>query len=437
MKLKEEFMELTQPVSMTTKKSFTMPQASLLTLALGGLSIGMTEFMMMGVLPDVAKTLSISIPSAGNLISIYALGVVTGAPLMVAIAGKYSPKKVLIALMLLFGFFNAMFAWAPDYKWLLASRFFSGLPHGAFFGIGAVVASRLAEKGKEARSVSVMFGGLTLANIIGVPIGTYIGHNLSWRISFLIVAVIALLAAASIKRWMPALPAPKQTSFKSSLKAFTKPEPWLIILMASIGSGGLFAWISYIAPLMTQVAGFSNNALTIIMIVAGIGMATGNILGGRLADKFSPLKTIGFLLITMMASLVIVALTAQFKLPAVLMTFITGTIAFALVAPMQILIIKAAEGSEMLASASLQASLNMGNALGAYLGGMPLAAGFGYTSSEYVGAGLVLIGLVFCMILMRRDAKTPLPAVVAAPVMGTNRIIRKVQQRVEKNIFSN
>ncbi len=387
------------------QKSLSLPSLSILTLAVGGLSIGMTEFMMMGVLPDVAKSLSVSIPQAGHLISAYALGVVIGAPLTAMIAGKYSPKKVLIWLMVIYGIFNAIFASAPTFPLLLIARFFAGLPHGAFFGIGAVVASRLAEKGKEARAVAVMFAGLTIANIIGVPLGTYIGHELSWRISFYGIAVIAFVAAGSIKQWMPALPAAPENNFKNSLKAFTQPEPWLIIAMASIGSGGLFAWISYIAPLMTHVAHFSANALTLIMIIAGIGMTVGNMIGGRLADRFSPLKTAGILLLSMMASLLIVSLTAQYQVPAVIMTFVTAAIAFALVAPMQMLIIKAAAGSEMLASASLQASLNIGNAIGAFLGGLPIAAGFGYISSEYVGIGLVLTGFVFCLILMRRQKK--------------------------------
>ena len=384
-------------------KFFSFPKLSILTLAVGGLSIGMTEFMMMGVLPDIAKSLSVGIPQAGHLISAYALGVVIGAPLTAMIAGRYSPKKVLVWLMVIYGVFNALFASAPNFTLLMIARFFTGLPHGAFFGIGAVVASRLAQKGKEARAVAVMFAGLTFANIIGVPLGTYIGHNFSWRISFYLIAAIAFLAAASIRKWMPTLPAAPENNFKNSLKAFAKPNPWLIIAMASIGSGGLFAWISYIAPLMTQVAHFSSNALTVIMVIAGIGMTVGNIVGGRLADAFSPLKTTGILLLSMIASLFIVSLTAQYQAAAVIMTFITASIAFALVAPMQVLIIKAAAGSEMLASASLQASLNIGNAIGAFLGGLPIAAGYSYITSEYVGMGLVFTGLLFCFVLLRKQ----------------------------------
>jgi DHA1 family arabinose polymer transporter-like MFS transporter len=372
---------------------------SLLTLTLGGVVIGMTEFGMMGVLPDVAHSLGISIPRAGNLISIYALGVIIGAPLMTALTGHFAPKKVLMGLMLMFTLFNTLFALAPSYGLLMAARLCAGLPHGAFFGMGAVVASRLSEPGREARSVSMMFAGLTIANIIGVPLGTYIGHHLSWRISFLIIAGVALIAAGGIKQWMPNITPSASGSFAKSLHVFRRGDFWLIIGICAIGTGGLFTWISYIAPLMTEVVGFSADSVTYIMVIAGAGMAVGNFVGGRLADRFSPLKTTSSLLVSMIASLLLIVVLAHFKAPSLVMTFLTGGVAFAIIAPMQMLMIRAAKGSEMLASSVLQASANIGNALGAYLGGLPLRAGYDYTSPEYVGMGLAFTGFVFCLVL--------------------------------------
>lgn len=377
----------------------------LISLTIGGFVIGMTEFMMMGVLPDVARTLHVSIPTAGHLISIYALGVVIGAPLMVGLTGKFPPKIVLMSLMGMFFVSNTLFAVAPGFGLLMVVRLFAGLPHGAFFGMGAVVASRLAEPGREARAVSVMFAGLTIANIIGVPLGTYIGHHISWRLSFLMIAAISLIATGTIKLWMPVLSAPDNPGFLNSMKVFKKPELWLIIGVSAIGTGGMFAWISYIAPLMTEVAGFSSNVITGIMVIAGIGMAAGNFAGGRLADRYSPLITTSILLLCMIAALLLFTVVIHLKVAAIFMTFITGAVGFAVIAPMQMLIIQSAKGSEMLASSVLQASANMGNALGAFLGGLPIAAGLGYTSPEFIGAGLAFTGFIFCMLLVWRTKR--------------------------------
>lgn len=378
---------------------------SLLTLTLGGLGIGITEFVMMGLLPDIAKDLNITIPQAGHLISSYALGVVVGAPVLVAIAGSYPPKKILLALMVMFTAFNALSAFSPDYMTMLAARFLAGLPHGAFFGVGSVVASRIAGKGKEAQAVSLMFAGLTIANVIGVPLGTYIGHHYSWRYTFVIIVMVGLITLLSLKLWMPNLSATKDRDLRKELAFFKLPEAWLIILMIAIGTGGLFSWYSYIAPLLTDVSGFSPDSITYILVLAGLGMLVGNFIGGKLADRFSPAKASVSLLIAMAVTLFIVHYISGNQILSLVMTFITGAVAFALAAPIQMLMINTAKGSEMIAASVSQASFNIGNALGAFLGGLPLAAGYDYTSPVWVGTVMALTGALFAWMLISRNKK--------------------------------
>lgn len=378
---------------------------SLLPLALGGLTIGITEFVMMGLLPDIAADLNISIPQAGHLISSYALGVVIGAPLLVIAGRNFAPKKMLLAMALMLTLFNALSIIAPGYNLLFASRFLSGLPHGAFFGVGAVVASRLADKGREARAISIMFAGLTIANVVGVPLGTYIGHNYSWRYTFVIITIIGLITFISLLLWMPNLESKKTESIKSQLKFFTRAEAWLIITIVAVGTGGLFCWISYIAPLLTDISGFSAEQVPYILILAGVGMVVGNFVGGRLADRFSPATTVLTLLLIMAINLLTVFFFSDIKIISLLLVFLTGSLSFAVVAPVQMLMIQAAKGAEMIASASIQASFNIGNALGAFLGGLPLVAGYNYASPNLVGVAMALTGSLTALILINRTRK--------------------------------
>lgn len=378
---------------------------SLIALSLGGLTIGITEFVMMGLLPDIASDMKVSIPVAGYLISSYALGVVIGAPLLVIAGRNYAPKKMLLILALMLAVFNALSIIAPDYNVLFASRFLSGLPHGAFFGVGAVVASRLADRGKEAQAISIMFAGLTIANLIGVPIGTYIGHHFIWRYTFVLIAIVGLLTFLAIYLWMPNLEKGESVNMKTQLQFFKKTEAWLIIGITAIGFGGLFAWISYIAPLLINVSKFSPEDVSSILILAGLGMVVGNFVGGKLADKYSPAPTVLALLFVMVLDLLMVYFFSFNQYISLFLTFLTGAISFSVIAPIQMLMIKTAKDAEMIASAALQGSFNIGNALGAFLGGLPLAAGYNFASPNLIGIAMAMTGMIITFILMRLHQK--------------------------------
>lgn len=373
----------------------------LLPLALGGLTIGITEFVVMGLLPDMASDLGISIPEAGHLISAYALGVVVGAPLLVIAGRNVPPKKMLLWLAVMLAAFNATSIVAEGYELMLASRFLSGLPHGAFFGIGAVVASRLAEKGKEAQSIAFMFSGLTLANVVGVPLGTYVGHQLHWRYTFVIIALIGIMTVLSMWKLMPSLKNEGSDDLKTQLKFFSRIEAWLLILITAIGFGGLFSWISYIAPLLTKVSQFSEDQVPYLLVVAGLGMVVGNIAGGKISDLLGPSKAVLFTLLSVAAVLTADFFLSENKIMSIVLVFLTGCAAFTVVAPINMLVIGSAKGSENIAAAAIQASFNIGNALGAYLGGLPLLMGFGYEFPNLVGVGMALTGAMIALVFLK------------------------------------
>ncbi len=378
-----------------------MIKKSLVALALGGLAIGMTEFTMMGVLEDFAKDMNISIPKAGNFISMYAMGVMVGAPTLIMATSKFSPKKVLMFFMLLFAIFNTLFVISPSYTTLIIARFLSGLPHGAFFGVGSVVASQLATKGKEAQAIAFMFMGLTVANLVGVPLGTWLGQVLSWRYTFAIIASLGLITMLAIQFWVPDVKNSNEGSLVKQLSFFRKWQAWMLIVMISIGTAGLFAWISYISPLMTEVAKLSKETVPIIMILVGLGMCFGNLIGGKVADSLSPNKATIISFASMSIVLLIVYFTSEIKTMAYVMSFFTGLVAFTIGSPIQVMLINNGKGSETLAAAAGQASFNIGNALGAFLGGIPIALGYGFNSQLWVGVGMALIGALIAFIFLK------------------------------------
>lgn len=370
----------------------------ILPLAIGGLAIGTTEFTIMGLLPDIANTLQITIPQAGHLIAAYALGVVIGAPILIGYSVKFPPKKVLLTLMVIFTIFNALSAIAPDYNSMLIIRFMSGLPHGAFFGVGTVVASRMAGKGKEALYISLMFTGLTVANLAMVPLVTYIGHAFHWRWYFAIVGVIGIATLLALKLWLPAMERKEDSHFLEELKFLKGKQSWLVLMITAIGFGGLFTWFSYITPLMTVVSKIESSYMAYVMILAGGGMVVGNLAGGFLSDKLGPEKTCVLLLFLMMCSLSGVFFLSEYQSISLVLTFICGALSMSVAAPINIMMMKAAPKSEMMAAAFMQAAFNIANAMGAFLGGIPLEHGLPYNYPSLVGVGMTVIGLSISII---------------------------------------
>jgi len=369
-------------------------------LTLGGLGIGTTEFVIMGLLPDVAASFAVSIPKAGYLISAYALGVVVGAPLLVGISTKYNPKKTLLALMAIFTLFNALSGLAPNFNSLMVLRFLSGLPHGAFFGIGAVVASQLAREGKQAQSISMMFLGLTVANLAMVPLVTLIGQAMSWRFAFGIVGIIGAITMFFIHKWLPDQQVSENSSVKEELQFFKSGKAWLILLITAVGFGGLFAWFSYVAPLSIHVSRFSPSFVPYIMLLAGFGMVVGNILGGIMADKIRPDKAAILLFLLQVIILLAVFFFSDNQYFSLVLTFLCGLLAMAVSSPINMLMISTAKDSARMGAAFMQAAFNVANSLGAYFGGLPLAHGLGFNYPSLAGALMALGGLGLSVFFM-------------------------------------
>ncbi|GAA2735714.1 MFS transporter [Streptomyces nogalater] len=398
-----------------------MPLA-LLALAVGAFGIGTTEFVMMGLLPDVADDLHISIPAAGHLVSAYALGVVIGAPLLAALTARMSRRTVLIALMALFVAGNALSAFAPGNASLLAARFLSGLPHGAFFGVGAVVATAMVPPERKARSVSLMFLGLTVANIAGVPAATLMGQHLGWRATFLAVSAIGLAAIASLALLIPRDHAPAPTAgLRGELAALRSLPVWLALGTTVAGFGALFAAYSYVTPMLTDTAGYAETSVTLLLALFGVGATAGNLLGGRLADHSLRATLFGGLT-SLTLVLLLFPLLMRAEWSAALAVTLLGMAAFVTGSPLQLMVMEKASAAPSLASSANQAAFNLANAGGAWLGGLALSAGFGTTSPAPAGALLAALGLGVAGVAYgvdRRRSVTHGGRVVAAHVPST------------------
>ncbi|MGW8376450.1 MFS transporter [Streptomyces sp. ODS28] len=373
-----------------------MPMA-LLALAISAFGIGTTEFVMMGLMPNVADDLGTSVPTAGYLVSAYAIGVVIGAPLLTALGARIPRKRMMLALMALFTVGNLASALAPGFGTLLAGRVLAGLPHGAFFGVGAVVAARLVREDRRARAVAVMFMGLTVANIVGVPAGTAIGQQLGWRATFLIVTAIGLLAMASLAVLIPRLPKEAHTGVGHELRALWNGQVLLGLLTAVCGFGGVFAVYSYLASMMTKVTGLPESGTTWVLALFGVGMTLGAFAAGPLTDR-ALRPTMYGALAALAVSLVVFTYAVHVTWAALIMVVILGAVGFGTTTPIQMLVMTKAENAPTLASASNHSAFNLANAGGAWLGGVVVSAGFGWTSPAVAGAVLAVLGLAIALL---------------------------------------
>lgn len=373
-----------------------MPLA-LFALAVASFGIGTTEFVIMGLLPDIAADLGVTIPAAGLLITGYALGVVVGGPIIAIATAKLPRKTTLIGLAVLFVIGNLLCAIAPGYSLLMAARVVTAFGHGAFFGIGAIVAASLVPHNQRARAMAMLFAGLTLANILGVPAGTALGHAFGWRSTFYVVAAIGLVSVAAISIWVPrsdGIRAP--VSLISEFRVFRNGQVWLAMAISTVMSASMFSVFTYIAPILQQVTGLTPQTTTWVLLLFGCGITIGNLIGGRLADWKLMATVIGALVLLTIV-LAQFTLSSHSPIGASVTVFLWGVVLFTLVPPLQMRVIECAGEAPNLASTLNQGAFNLGNAAGAWIGGAALTLGIGYDRLPLVGAALALCALAIAI----------------------------------------
>lgn len=378
----------------------------LLPLALGTFGLGMTEFVMMGILPDIAKSMSISIPAAGNFISMYALGVVFGSILLVILGRTRPLKQLLIILVSVFTAANLVSAFAVNYHLFCALRFIAGLPHGAFFGVGAIAAGKLSDAGRKNQAVATMVSGMTIANLFGIPLGTFISHNFSWRITLLIIGLFGFSVLYSVLKFVPYLKPLPDTGFRGQFKFFKSLAPWLLILAVIMGNGGIFCMYSYINPLLVNASGILPKYVSFVMVLAGAGMCAGNMLGGKFSDKFSPAIVAAVTQLIACVSLLLMFFCEENPFVAVALMCVCTACLFAVSAPQQVLLIENAKGGEILGASCSQISFNLGNAAGAFVGGIPVAHGLGYEYTALSGVLFAFVGFSLLFYFFKRYEKS-------------------------------
>jgi len=369
----------------------------LYAFALGAFAIGTTEFVIMGLLPQVAADLAISIPVAGLLVTGYALGVLVAAPIMTLGTTKVDRKTLLVSLMSLFFIGNLMAALAPNYAVLLAGRIVSSSMHGAFFGVGSVVAAGLVAKEKQSRAIALMFSGLALSNIIGVPLGTALGQAMGWRATFFVVSLLGLAAGSFLFAVLKPQAADSSGSIKNEISALARPRVWLALGTTTFGFGGVFVVWTYIAPILGSATGLSPEWITGVLFVFGIGLTLGNHFVGQWADKSLSLALVG-VLAALILLLTLFSVTMNAFVPATITIFFLGVAAFGTIPPLQMGIMEAAKGAPNLASALNIGAFNLGNAGGAWVGGLLIGAGYPSPALALAAAGVSSIGLVLAIV---------------------------------------
>jgi len=366
---------------------------ALVALALGGFAIGTTEFVTMGVLPDIADGVGVDIPSAGHVISVYALGVVVGAPVIAALSARLPRRALLVALMSAFLVGNVLTALAPGYRTMLAARFLSGLPHGAYFGVASLVAASLVAPHLRGRAVSSVLLGLAAAMLTGVPAATWLGQQLGWRSAYWTVALLAAVTVAAVLAVVPSSPGNPEATVRGELGALRRPQVLLTLLVGIVGFGGMFALYSYIAPVVTDVAQLSRGTVPWVLLAYGAGGVVGTALGGRLAD-WAIFRSLVATLVSLLVLLALVALLSPWPPALFVGVFLVSIAASSLAICLQMRLMETAGDAQMLGAALNHSALNLANALGAWLGGLVIAAGLGYRAPSAVGAGLAAAGLV-------------------------------------------
>lgn len=374
---------------------------SLIALAIVTFSLGISEFGMMGILEDVSAGVNVNVVKGGDLISAYSLGVAIGAPGLILLR-RLPLKRLLLLLVGIIFIGNLCAALSPGFNLLLFSRFLSGLPHGAYFGAAAIVAERLVPEGKQATAVAVMVGGMTVANVIGVPLSTFLANVLNWRLAFIIVSLCALSAIICIRMWVPKIAPLPDSGLKGQFRFLRKPAPWLIYAGVFFGQASVYCWLSYINPIMTRVTHFPASAMTMIMVVVGLGMVFGNAATGRLSDRYPAALVTGVTAALLIVVMPAIYLLSPYKVPSVILSFIAPACLFGIGGPLQYLIVKYAKGGEMLGGAGIQIAFNVSNAMAASAGGYAINSGLGFASPALLGIPCAVIGATALIILYRK-----------------------------------